>query len=73
MTVPDLLSKAKIDSLSKFVRGTVLTCFDVEMRPMSNGDSAPIVLYETFITNEKGDLENTRGRVFIPMGYTDEL
>lgn len=26
-----------------------------------------------FITNEQGELENVKGRVFIPMRYADEL
>lgn len=73
LSTPDLISRAKVDTLSKFAAGTVFTCWNLEMRRMSSGDSIAIVSYDTFITNAEGAPENKRGRLFVPPRYTDEV
>lgn len=73
MSVKDLLAKAKTYSLKSFAPGTVLTCWGLETRIMSDGETIPVASFDTYVDDGKGMREQKQGKLFLPRLYLDEL
>lgn len=72
MSTPDLLSTAMIGILTKFSDNSILTCWNVDGRRMSDYNMAPVASKNTYYQRKKMS-ENSRGRVFIPEGNVYKL
>lgn len=60
------MSGAKVEALSKFVIESVFTCWIVEMQCMSTGYSAPVISYDTYVTNVMGKLGANKKEPYTP-------